>query len=106
MARQDHSGPLTVCMTGGHGEWFVQSFSADGAAEGEALSLNPAHAGSIASHPFTAGSQAAALVTGRRSGTALPLLPDARQWLALPAHFLTHRPAPIYGRPPDARLPT
>ena len=24
MAREAHPGPVTVCMTGGHGEWFVQ----------------------------------------------------------------------------------
>ena len=30
MARASHPGALTVCMTGGHGEWFVQDFGADG----------------------------------------------------------------------------
>jgi tRNA threonylcarbamoyladenosine biosynthesis protein TsaB len=88
MAREQCPGPVTVCMTGGHGEWFVQDFAADGEPERPLASLAPTRAAEIAAHDFVAGSQAEALVNLRGSGTALPLLP-----------------VPIYGRGPDARLP-
>ena len=34
-------GPVTVCMTGGHGEWFVQDFGADGLPQAGLRSLTP-----------------------------------------------------------------
>lgn len=105
MARERHPGPVTVCMTGGHGEWFVQDFAADGEAERELASLRPEQAAHAAAHPLVAGSQAEALVAMRGSGSALPLLPDARQWPLLPQAFLDSDLSPIYGRAPDARLP-
>jgi tRNA threonylcarbamoyl adenosine modification protein YeaZ len=105
MARQARPGPVTVCMTGGHGEWFVQDFAADGRAERDAASLAPARAGAGGGHAIVAGSQASALVATRGSGQALPILPDARSFLLLPPGCLTADLAPIYGRPPDARLP-
>ena len=44
MARASHPGALTVCMTGGHGEWFVQDFGADGLPENELRSQTPGQA--------------------------------------------------------------
>ena len=103
MAREDRPGPVSVCMTGGHGEWFVQEFGADGLPEDTLRSLAPARA--IVAHDTIAGTQAEALVQARGRGTALPLLPDARKTRLLPASLLTADLAPIYGRGPDARLP-
>lgn len=105
MARAGHPRPVTVCMSGGHGEWFVQDFAAGGEPEGTLASLPPARAAAAAVHDFVAGSQAEALVALRGSGTALPLLPDAREFPRLPADLLDSDLAPIYGRGPDARLP-
>ena len=105
MARHDRPGPVTVCMTGGHGEWFVQDFAADGRAGSPAASLTPAEAAAAAGHPLVAGSEAAALVGLRGHGEALPLLSDARAFALLPPECLTANLAPLYGRPPDARLP-
>ncbi len=96
--------PCTVAMTGGHGEWFVQSFGADGLPVGELASLTPAAAAAAASE-FVAGSQAEALVAQRGSGTALPLWPDARSFALLPPVLLGPAEHPLYGRAPDARLP-
>lgn len=95
--------PLAVAMTGGHGEWFVQSFAADGAPLGQPSSLPPAEAVRTA-EALVAGDQAEALVTARGSGEALPLLPDARALPLLPPHLLGDA-ALVYGRAPDARLP-
>lgn len=105
MACLDHPGPVTVCMTGGHGEWFVQDFAADGLPEQPLASLPSARAARTARHPLVAGSQAEALVKLRGRGTPVALLPDARFFPLLPPALLDSEPAPIYGRPPDARLP-
>ena len=104
MARETHPGDVTVCMTGGHGEWFVQDFGADGRPESEHASLAPAEA-AAGGHALVAGTQAPVLVAARGSGEALDLLPDAREFLLLSYDRLTATLSPLYGRPPDARLP-
>lgn len=106
MARAEHPGePVTVAMTGGHGEWFTCEFDGHGLPEGPVASLAPEAAASAARHALVAGSQAAALVERRGHGTALALLPDARHAPDIPATLLSPDLAPDYGRPPDARLP-
>jgi len=103
MAREGDRGPVTVCMTGGHGEWFVQDFGAEGLPETQALSLAPDAARVRHRHPVIAGSRAAELAGGER--IAPQTLPDARRFTLLPPALLTSDLAPLYGRPPDARLP-
>jgi tRNA threonylcarbamoyl adenosine modification protein YeaZ len=105
MARKERGAQaVTAVMTGGHGEWFVQAFSADGAALGSLASLTP-QAAAQQSAALVAGSQARALVALRGSGEALELLPDAREFGLLPPAALQSGPAPLYGRAPDAKLP-
>lgn len=104
MANAQRPGPVTVCMTGGHGEWFVQDFAADGTAEDEVRSLAPDSAAQNLRHRTIAGSQSAGLAT-RAGGEALDLLPDARAFRLLGTAHRTPALAPLYGRPPDARLP-
>lgn len=100
---------VSVCMTGGHGEWFVQDFGGDGMPEAPLASLPPEAAGEAAQHELVAGTQAEALAAHRREAgrpaLALPLWPDARQVMALPRTLLSAELAPLYGRGPDARLP-
>ncbi|MEN9682935.1 MAG: hypothetical protein RLZZ427_686 [Pseudomonadota bacterium] len=110
MARARHgtaaqSMPLTVAMTGGHGEWFVQQFDAAGTATSAIASLPPA-AALAGSAGLVAGSQAEALVAARGSGTAIELWPDARAFPLLAATDLMDQVHPLYGRAPDAKLPT
>ena len=105
MAQSERAGPITVCMTGGHGEWFIQDFAADRTAHGDPRSVTPADATAAGGHHLVAGSAAEALVRLRGTGEALPLLPDARCWPFLREAQLIERIAPIYGRAPDARLP-
>jgi len=105
MARGSEARPVSVAVAGGHGEWFVQNFGGDGMPQGELASLPPQAAAQAASHPLVAGSQAQALVERRGHGTACVILPDARALPALPGALLTPSLTPIYGRPPDARLP-
>ena len=105
-ARQDHPGPVSVCMAAGHGEWFVQDFDAAGLPEGDAQSVTPQMAITGWNHPTTAGNRARekAALEGP-CPHVLDLLPDARFVLELPDSLLTGDLAPIYGRPPDATLP-
>jgi tRNA threonylcarbamoyl adenosine modification protein YeaZ len=100
-----HDGPVDVAMTGGHGEWFVASFDADGSALGDIAALTPDAAAAASRAPLVAGTQAEALVARRRSGTALTLHPLARDVMRLRGAQLGTDLAPLYGRAPDARLP-
>jgi hypothetical protein len=79
----------------------VQDFAADGMPEGTARSLSPADA--AARHAVVAGSKAVELAGTDR--IALDILPDARAFPHLPEALVTPDLAPLYGRPPDARLP-
>ena len=97
--------PVSVVMTGGHGEWFLCEFDHNGLPQGPVRSHAPDEAAQTALHPLVAGSQAEALVARRGHGTALALLPDARHPPDIPDALLSPDLAPDYGRPPDARLP-
>lgn len=100
------SGPVTVCTSGGHGEWFVQDFGADGLPQGPLASLVPQAAAARRLNPVVAGNQAGALVAlGASSHRPLSLLPDAACALLLPPLLVTDNVAPLYGRGPDAKLP-
>lgn len=96
---------LTVATTGGHGEWFVQEFGADGLPVSELAALSPDAAACAARTELVAGSQAEALVARRGTGTALALWPDARAFPLLAGANFGPETTPIYGRAPDARLP-
>ncbi len=103
-AQQVHAGkPLTVCVNGGHGEWFVQDFGANGLPETKVISQTREVAQSDIHYSFSAGNRARELLEFDGAGTvALDLLPDARSVPLLPAALLTPALAPIYGRGPDA----
>ena len=106
MAHENDPRPVTVCMTGGHGEWFVQDFGTDGLPEHELRSLKPEAALHDIHYSFAAGSKARELLQWDGPGmTTLDILPDARSFPLLPEALLTADLAPLYGRPPDARLP-
>lgn len=107
MARKAYPGEaVKVCMTGGHGEWFVQEFSGQGLPVAALSSLAPDIArAATGPQQIAAGSKAAELQQHRCGGVALDILPDAREAMALPEALLTSTLAPIYGRAPDARAP-
>ncbi|ANU07569.1 tRNA (adenosine(37)-N6)-threonylcarbamoyltransferase complex dimerization subunit type 1 TsaB [Paraurantiacibacter namhicola] len=100
-------GEVTVCMAGGHGEWFVQDFDLAGEPLNDVASLSPQDVAARRNQPCIAGNKAADLATLLRSErhTATTLLPDARQAMRLPPSCLTTDLSPIYGRAPDAKLP-
>lgn len=97
---------VTVCMNGGHGEYFVQNFAADASAEDEVRSLTPQEAAKAARHEVIVGNKAQALSDLLSDGrTALDLLPDANYAHLLHDTRLTSDLTPIYGRGPDAKIP-
>lgn len=107
MARERHPGvAVDVCMTGGHGEWFFQPFSAGGRPLAALASLTPSDAIASSTAPIVAGSQAVTLAQARDESIALDLRPDARHALRLDEHVFHADPRPSYGRAPDARLPS
>lgn len=97
--------PVTVATTGGHGEWFVQEFGANGLPAGALASLRPAEAAAAARSELVCGSQAEALVSARGHGRSLPILSDARAFMLLNEGLVTTATDPLYGRAPDAKLP-
>lgn len=101
-ARPDASG-VDVVMTGGHGEYFVQSFDRAGMAIGALTSLAPEAAARACQHEFVAGSMADAVISMRGNGVALALLPDARAALLLDPAARNLRADPVYGRGADAK---
>lgn len=101
-AQARHPGvALSVCTNGGHGEWFVQDFLADGLPAGDAVSLTPEAARALPLPALVAGNRAAALAEGTEA-RVLDLLPDAAAAALLRPALLTSVLAPIYGREPDA----
>ena len=96
------AGGALVVMEVGHGQWFVQPFTADLASRAELRSLLPEEAVRLAD-ALVVGNRSEAFVAKRGSGRALAVLPDARAFSRLPAGAMIDRPSPIYGRAPDAK---
>ena len=103
-AARDHGqGPLIVTITGGHGELFWQSFTADGRSATDEIRSTPiTELASRINAPVIYGTGAEALVTARGSGTAVTRYPDASAW-PLIAVLPGLPPSPIYGRGADAK---
>lgn len=94
---------IGIAMLGGHGELFLQRFTARPFAALTPLqSLRPEAAGDVAREHTLYGSGAASLVAARGWGAAQDALPFAAQVTALPAAFADLPPQPIYGRDADA----
>ena len=106
MAQREHPCPVSVCMAGGHGEWFVQDFGANGLPEADAVSISPESAQAKRTHTVLAGKRPSELAANSESlKTVVDNLPDASAILALPEELLAASLSPIYGRDPDAKLP-
>ncbi len=94
---------VTVCMNGGHGEWFVQNFAEGGGCDA-VRSLAPDAAKLACEHDTIVGNRAEELAAMFSDGKrALDLLPDASKVNLLHETKLTTDLSPIYGRAPDAK---
>ena len=71
--------PVTVCMNGGHGEWFIQNFADSSTPQDEVRSLKPEEAAKACLHEVIVGNRAAQMaeLLGDDRLT-LELMPDAR----------------------------
>lgn len=103
LAKVEDAEGVDVVMTGGHGEYFVQSFDRTGTARGPLTSLLPDAARDQCHQTLVAGSMAEPLVAARGFGTALPSWPDARSAMLLSADARRLAADPVYGRGADAR---
>ena len=106
MARQaiGDNRVIDVVMTGGHGEYFFQSFDPTGSELIEPVSLTPERLAEQSQASVLAGDIAPELTLMNRDYEFVDLLPSASYWhlvAALPAL----PPSPVYGRAPDAKLP-
>ena len=96
----------TVCMNGGHGEFFLQNFDDSGSAQDQACSLTPSQAAASARHSLIVGNRAMALAELLGPVThARERLPHASMLMQLSHSHLTKALTPSYGRGPDAKLP-
>jgi tRNA threonylcarbamoyladenosine biosynthesis protein TsaB len=99
---QHPASAVTVCMNGGHGEWFVQDFG-NGEPHSAMRSLAPAEAVAAGAQQSIAGNRAAAFAALLGDGHhVIDLLPDAALVPLLPQSLFIPALAPIYGRGADA----
>ena len=106
MAREGDAMDVGVCMNGGHGEWFVQGFEADGQPATKLVSLPPQDAVTNLQARSIAGNRAVQFAgLAPNPIDAIELVADARHVLAVPEGLITDVLSPIYGRAPDAKLP-
>jgi tRNA threonylcarbamoyl adenosine modification protein YeaZ len=99
-----HKDSITVAITGGHGELFWQRFSGDTLDPLGPLASTPIDMlAALATDARIYGTGAQALIAARGSGEAVPLHPDAGDYMALPLPFTRLPPSPLYGRGADAK---
>jgi tRNA threonylcarbamoyladenosine biosynthesis protein TsaB len=96
-------GALAVVLEGGHGEVFMQSFTAPLAPEGPLQSLVPGAALAALRGRRAIGSGVRHLTALDAALDAIEALPRAQDARLLPAGFAALAPRPIYGRGPDAK---
>lgn len=103
MALADKGIAVTVCMHGGHEEWFVENFSADGVSALEIASLTPEQTEKYGICSYAAGNRARELADqANRHIDVFEALPNARYADLLTDQHLSNDLSPIYGRAPDA----
>ena len=91
-------------MTGGHGELFVQQFTAALEPISELANLPPAAAAAATKAELVVGTGARQLVDARGWGDAREAWPSASRALTLPPELRRLPAKPVYARAPDARV--
>jgi tRNA threonylcarbamoyl adenosine modification protein YeaZ len=100
------SGPLAVVLEGGHGEVFMQGFSASPfEPSGALVSLRPDEALAALAGRAAVGSGIRWLMALDDTLAGDGSLPEAANAYLLPAELTSLPPRPLYGRAPDAKLP-
>ncbi len=103
LCNRANARPIYVCMLAGHGEYFVQNFSAEAIALDELESLNPEVATQKMRSKIVYGSGAAKLgeIASNKIETE-NCLPSAANSILLDEDQLLSYVTPIYVREPDA----
>ena len=101
----DPAGPLAAVLEGGHGEVFMQVFTAPLAALGPLESLAPAAARARVAGMRAVGDGLRWLYQEDPRAAPAGTLPRAADALLLPPDLVQLPPRPLYGRAPDAKLP-
>ena len=97
---------LAAVLEGGHGEVFMQAFDASLEPLAPLASLTPAAAIAALAGMPAVGNGAGRLLALDPALDAVDALPNAADALLLPAALTTLPPPPLYGRAPDAKLPS
>jgi hypothetical protein len=105
-ARNRDLTELAVVLEGGHGEVFMQGFAAPLAATGPLASLPPAEALAALAGRMAVGNGIRHLAALDPSLALTEALPRAADAVLLPPDATALPPRPIYGRAPDAKLPS
>ena len=94
---------IAVVMEGGHGEVFMQAFSADLSPRTDMVSLRPDAALAALAGRRAVGNGIRWLAALDPMLDLTEALPDAAAAILLPDSLTTLPPIPIYGRAPDAK---
>ena len=94
---------IAVVMEGGHGEVFMQAFSADLSPRSDMVSLKPAAALAALAGRRAVGNGVRWLAALDDTIDLTEALPDAASAILLPTELTALPPSPIYGRAPDAK---
>lgn len=104
LAKRSALDTVAVAIPAGHGEVFLQHFTAAPFAERTAIaSLPPQEAARQVDAPLIAGKAARDLASLGARGEVVELLPRAADSIRLPDAFRQLPAQPIYGRAPDAK---
>jgi len=106
IARSTDAGndPITVAITGGHGELFWQVFDGETLAILSEVTSTPiAELAAQIDAPVVYGSGAQALIEARGHGEARLVEADARAFSLIPDAHVNDAVSPVYGRGADAR---
>lgn len=97
-AQMQARAAVDVVMTGGHGEYFFEGFTADLISKAPAVSLTLEQVTSTSQAPYIVGD----VVLPPADKKHAHFLPEAAKWHLIAG--LTSLPtSPVYGRPPDAK---
>lgn len=94
---------IAVVMEGGHGEVFMQAFSADLSPRTDMVSLRPDAALAALAGRHAVGNGIRWLAALDPMLDLTEALPDAAAAILLPDSLIALPPSPIYGRAPDAK---
>jgi len=94
---------IEVVMEGGHGEVFMQAFSADLSPRTDMVSLRPDAALAALAGRRAVGNGVRWLAALDPALDLTEALPDAAAAILLPDSLTAMPPSPIYGRAPDAK---